>query len=39
VRKATADRLYGTARAMKDPVWAMLGSGGPGVAGMSHYLS
>jgi len=37
--KATADRLYDTTKAMKDPVWAMMASGGPGVARMSGYLS
>jgi len=39
VRKATANRLYDTAKAMRDSIWAMMASGGPGVARMSHYLS
>jgi len=39
VRKATANRLYGTARAMKDSIWAMMGSGELGVARMSGYLT
>jgi len=39
VRKATADRLYDTTKAMRDSIWAMMASGGPGVARMSHYLS
>jgi len=39
MRKATADRLYDTTKAMRDSIWAMMASGGPGVARMSHYLS
>jgi len=39
MRKATADRLYGTTRAMKDSIWAMMWSGELGVAKMSGYLT
>jgi len=39
MRKATANRLYGTAKAMKDSIWAMLGTGELGLAKMSSYLS
>jgi len=39
MRKTVADRLYGTAKAMKDSVWAMLGSGEMGPAKMRSYIS
>jgi len=38
MRKATANRLYDT-KVMRDSIWAMLASGGPGVAKMSGYLT
>jgi len=39
VRKATANRLYGTTKAMKDSIWAMLASGELGVSKMGGYLT
>jgi len=39
VRKVTANRLYDTTKAMKDSIWAMMGSGELGVAKMSGYLT
>jgi len=39
VRKATANRLYGTAKATKDSIWAMVGSGELVVARMSGCLT
>jgi len=39
MRKATANRLYDTAKAMRDSIWAMMASGELGVAKMSGYLT
>jgi len=39
MRKATANRLYDTTKAMKDSIWAMLGTGELGLAKVSSYLS